>query len=167
MRLGQKPGHRVELDDIDRKIITLLQEDGRRPASDIARLIGTSVQTVSNRVERLVDNAVIDVMAILNPPSIGRDKDAIVCVRVRQGCLESVGDQLANLRCVSYVGFLAGSFDIMLEIYVEDDEHLFRFLAHDLAGIEGIEATETWTVLHTRKYNHAWENPLVPDAGTS
>jgi Lrp/AsnC family transcriptional regulator for asnA, asnC and gidA len=166
VRLGQKPGHRVELDDVDRKIIALLQEDGRRPASDIARLIGTSVQTVSNRVERLLDNAVIDVMAILNPPSIGYEKDAIICLRVRQGLLESVGDQLANLDHVSYVGFLTGSFDIMIEVYIEDDEHLFRFLAEDLARIDGIEGTETSTVLHTRKYNYAWENPLAPIAGT-
>ena len=63
---------------------------------------------------------------------------------------------------VSYVGVLAGSFDMMVEVYVQDDEHLFRFLSDDLSRIEGIEATETWAVLHTMKYNYAWSNPIVP-----
>lgn len=161
MRLGQYPGAHAELDDVDRSIISLLQEDGRRPAAEIARLIGTSVQTVRNRVERLVKNAVIDVMAILNPPAIGYRKDAIICLRVRQGCLMSVGEKLAMLEEVSYVGFLAGSFDVMIEVYVQDDEHLFRFIAEDLSRIDGIEATETWSVMHTLKYNYAWANPMV------
>jgi Lrp/AsnC family transcriptional regulator for asnA, asnC and gidA len=167
MRLGHKPGHHVELDDIDRKVIALLQEDGRRPATDIARLIGISVQTVSNRIERLVDNEVFDVMAILNPSSIGYEKDAIICVRVRQGFLRSVGERLAALDQVSYVGFLTGSFDIMIELYIRDDEQLFRFVSDELPRIDGIEATETWAVLHTLKYNYAWENPLVPVPQTS
>lgn len=162
MRIGVVSGRQVELDDIDRRIITLLQEDGRRPASDIARLIGLSVQTVSNRIERLVENAVIDVMAIMNPSAVGCRKDAIICLRVRQGWLKSVGEKLAELDEVSYVGVLAGSFDLMVEVYVQDDEHLFRFLSDDLSRIEGIEAAETWAVLHTMKYNFAWSNPTVP-----
>jgi len=162
MRLGHRLGRHVELDDIDRKVIALLQEDGRRPAADIARLIGVSVQTVGNRIERLVENEVFDVMAILNPSSIGYEKDAIICLRVRQGFLRSVGDRLAALDQVSYVGFLTGSFDIMIELYIQDDEHLFRFVSDELPRIDGIEETATWTVLHTLKHNYAWENPLVP-----
>ena len=98
MRLGHKVARHAELDDVDRRIITLLQEDGRRPATDIARLIGLSVQTVSNRIERLVENAVIDVMAIINPSAVGYRKDAIICLSVRQGWLKSVGEELARAR---------------------------------------------------------------------
>ena len=162
MRLGHKAARHAELDDTDRRIISLLQEDGRRPAADIARLIGTSVQTVSNRIERLVESAVIDVMAILNPPAIGYEKDAIISLSVRQGYVQSVGEALARLESVSYVGYLTGNFDIMIEVYVRDDEDLFRFLSQELPLIEGIEATQTSTVLHTLKYNYAWENPIVP-----
>ena len=160
MRIGQKPGHHVELDDVDRKIVAALQEDGRRPAAEIARSIGTSTQTVANRIERLVQNMVLDVMGILNPPSMGYEKDAIICLRVRQGYLKSVGDRLADLDCVSYVGFVSGSWDMMIEVYVEDDAHLFHFLSEDLSKIQEITATETWTVLQTRKFNYAWSNPL-------
>jgi len=160
MRVGQKPHHRVELDDIDRSIVAALQEDGRRSAAEIARSVGTSTQTITNRMDRLIQNAVIDVMAILNPPSVGYEKDAIICLRVRQGFLKSVGDRLAEIDCVSYVGFLSGGWDIMIEVYVEDDAQLFHFLSEELAKIEEITATETWTVLRTRKYNYAWSNPI-------
>ncbi len=160
----------MELDDVDRKIVAALQEDGRRPAAEIARSIGTSTQTVANRIERLVHNMVLDVMGILNPPSVGYEKDAIICLRVRQGYLKSVGDRLADLDCVSYVGFVSGSWDIMIEVYVEDDAHLFHFLSEDLSKIQEITATETWAVLQTRKFNYAWSNPLGPSearTGTS
>ena len=161
MRVGSKPTRHYELDEIDRKIIALLQEEGRRSAADMARIIGTSVQTVANRIDRLVANEVIDVMAILNPPSIGWEKDAIICMRVRQGFLRSVGDRLADLQCVSYVGYLTGSFDMMIEVYVRDDEDLFRFITEELSQVKEIEATEVWTVLHTGKYNYAWSNPVT------
>jgi Lrp/AsnC family transcriptional regulator, regulator for asnA, asnC and gidA len=167
MRVGQKPTQHLELDETDRKIVALLQEDGRRPAADIARIIGTSVQTVTNRIDRLVESAVIDVMAILNPPSIGWQKDALICMRVRQGFLRSVGDRLAELECVSYVGFLTGSFDLMIEVYVRDDEDLFRFMTEELSQVKEIEATEVWTVLHTGKYNYAWSNPVAEVNGDS
>ncbi len=160
MRIGQKPRRHIELDEIDRRIISLLQQDGRRTHADMARFVGTSTQTIRNRLDRLVDGGVIDVMAIVNPASIGFGKDALIVLRVRQGRLRSVGDQLTALEHVSYVGFMSGEFDIMIEVYVRDDEHLFRFLTEDLARISDIESAHVWTVLHTQKYNYAWANPF-------
>jgi DNA-binding Lrp family transcriptional regulator len=61
---------------------------------------------------------------------------------------------------VSYVGFISGEFDVLIEVYVRDDEHLFRFLTEDLARISDIESSHVWAVLHTQKYNYAWANPF-------
>lgn len=162
MRVGQEPTRPVELDDVDRLIIRLLQDDGRRSNADMARVVGTSEQTVKNRIDKLVGYGVVDVMAILNPRAVGYAKDAIICLRVKQGHLTDVSDRLALMECVSYVGILTGSFDIMIEVMLRDDDHLLQFITEELQCIEGIESSETWTVLHTKKFNYAWENPLVP-----
>ena len=156
MRVGQKPNQPAELDDVDQAIISLLQEDGRRSSSEMARIVGTSEQTVRNRIDRMMANKVFDVMAILNPAAVGYAKDVIVCLRVRPDRKREIGYELARMENVSYVGFLSGSYDIMIEVVLRDDEHLFHFLTDELTEIDGIERTETWTVLHTQKYAHAW-----------
>jgi Lrp/AsnC family transcriptional regulator, regulator for asnA, asnC and gidA len=125
----------------------------------MARLIETSVQTIRNRIDRMTEAGVFTVRAILNPPGLGFDRDAIMGLRVRQGCLKSVADKLSALENVSYVGFIAGGFDLMIEVYVRDDEHLFHFLTEELAAIKEIEGTEVWTVLRTQKFNYGWANP--------
>lgn len=162
MRLGQAPTGPFQLDDVDHLIIRLLQDDGRRSSADMARIVGTSEQTVRNRIDKLVSSGVVDIMAILNPAAVGHSKDAIICLRVKQGYLTRVSDALTLKECVAYVGVLTGSFDIMIEVMLRDDEHLLRFITEELQLIEGIESSETWTVLRTKKYNYAWENPLVP-----
>jgi Lrp/AsnC family transcriptional regulator for asnA, asnC and gidA len=161
MRVGQEPAGPVELDDVDRLIIRLLQDDGRRSNADMARVVGTSEQTVRNRIDKLVGNGVIDVMAILNPRAVGYAKDAIICLRVKQGHLVEVSDKLAMMDCVAYVGVLTGSFDIMIETMLRDDEHLLQFITEELQQLEGIESSETWTVLRTKKFNYAWESEAV------
>jgi Lrp/AsnC family transcriptional regulator for asnA, asnC and gidA len=153
MRRGQEPPRPIELDDVDRLIIRLLRDDGRRSNADMARIVGTSEQTVRNRIEKLVENSVVHVMAILNPRAVGYAKDAIACLRVRQGFVHEVGDGLATKECVSYVGFLTGSFDIMVQVPPRDDENVFRFLTEELQEIKEIESSETWTVLRTLKFN--------------
>jgi Lrp/AsnC family transcriptional regulator for asnA, asnC and gidA len=156
VRVSTSPARYCDLDQVDRKIIVLLQEDGRRPAAEIARIVGISVQTVTNRIGRLVGNAVVDVMAVLNPVSIGLEKDAIICMRVNQGSLRSVAERLAELEFVSYVGYVTGSFNLMIEVYVRDDGDLLRFIADELSQITEIRDTEVWTVLEVRKDSHAW-----------
>ena len=156
MRVGQKPDQPFKLDGIDYAIIRQLQENGRRSSSEIARIVGTSEQTVRNRIDRMMAGKVFDVMAILNPAAIGFAKDVVVCLRVRLDRRREIGYELARMENVSYVGFLSGSYDIMIEVVLRDDEHLFDFLSEELTKIEGIEQTETWTVLHTHKYAHAW-----------
>ena len=161
MRVGQEPAGPVELDNVDRLIIRLLQDDGRRTHADMARVVGTSEQTVRNRIDKLIGNGVIDVMAILNPRAVGFTKDAIICLRVKQGYLVEVSDKLALMDCVAYVGLLTGSFDIMVEAMLRDDEHLLQFITEEMQQLEGIESSETWTVLRTKKFNYAWEHAVV------
>jgi Lrp/AsnC family transcriptional regulator for asnA, asnC and gidA len=162
--IGQKPNQAMQLDTIDEAIVRLLQEDGRRPVSEMARLVGVAEQTVRNRVERMISNNVFDVMAILNPAAVGFTKDVLINLRVRPDRVLEIGDALAAMDNVSYVGFLSGSYDLMIEVVLRDDEELFRFITVDLYQIDGIQQAETWTVLHTRKWAHGWARPL-PENG--
>jgi Lrp/AsnC family transcriptional regulator, regulator for asnA, asnC and gidA len=165
MSRGQKPPDRIDLDELDQQIISLLQQDGRRSHADMARTVGKSIQTVRNRIDRLVAAGVIELMAVLNPPALGLEREVVIGLRVKQGCLKTVGDRLAAMEMVSYVAFLAGSVDILIEVLLRDDEDLFHFLRDVLGGIDEILGSETWTVLHTQKYNHAWANPLSGSPG--
>src|ERR1700691_5767210 len=104
------------LDQLDRAIIRLLQEDGRRSNADIARLVSESEQTVKNRIEKLITNATISVRAFVNNEKLGLHRDAVICLRVKQGALKQVGKKLAALDFVSYVGYVLGRHDIMIEV---------------------------------------------------
>jgi Lrp/AsnC family transcriptional regulator for asnA, asnC and gidA len=151
----------VKLDDIDREIMRLLRHDGRAKYSAIAREIGVSEPTVRKRVDRLRERGAIYISARVNPAPIGFPVDAMIGIRVERGKTREVGDVLAAMEHVSYVGYLTGSLDILIEAFLPDTEGLFKFLNEDLDAIDGIAYTETWHVLRTEKFNYMWEGENV------
>jgi Lrp/AsnC family transcriptional regulator, regulator for asnA, asnC and gidA len=160
------------LDQLDRAIIRLLQEDGRRSNADIARLVAASEQTVKNRIEKLITNATISVRAFVNNEKLGLHRDAVICLRVKQGALKQVGKKLAALDFVSYVGYVLGRHDIMIEVVVANDEQLYKVISEDLQAITEIDSIETWTVMRIEKSNFSWATQLFrttpePDASNS
>jgi len=158
----------VELDDLDRRIIKLLRHDGRLAYAQIARTVGVSEPTARKRVERLFHVGAIVTMARMNPAPIGFPIDTMIGVRVQRGRVQEVGQALAAMENVSYVAYLAGSYDIMIEAYLSDTEGVFRFLNDDLRQIDGITHAETWHVLRTEKFFYNWEGEDVGlDAGAS
>jgi Lrp/AsnC family transcriptional regulator, regulator for asnA, asnC and gidA len=149
-----------QLDQLDRAIIRLLQEDGRRSNADIARLVSASEQTIKNRIERLITNATISVRAFVNNEKLGLHRDAVICLRVKQGALKQVGKKLAALDFVSYVGYVLGRHDIMIEVVVANDEQLYKVISEDLQAITEIDSMETWTVMRIEKSNFSWATQL-------
>ena len=153
-----------DFDDVDRQILRLLGEDGRRPNADIARLIGVSEPTVRKRLDRMIDNGALKILPVLNAAATGYPVDAIIGIRVRTGSLRDVGPQLAAMDHVAYVGYVTGAYDILIEVLLRDDQHLFDFLAEGLEHIDGIVSAETFRVLGTEKFTYNWEIPAVdPD----
>lgn len=148
-----------DFDQVDREILRLLGEDGRRPNADIARLIGVSEPTVRKRLDRMVESGVLKILPVLNPSVTGYPVDAIIGVRVRSGFLREVGAQLAAMSHVAYVGYVTGAYDIFIEVLLRDEEHLFDFLAEDLGHIDGIVSTDTYRVLSTEKFIYNWDIP--------
>lgn len=150
-----------DFDDVDRQILRLLGEDGRRPNADIARLIGVSEPTVRKRLDRMIDSGALKILPVLSAPATGYPVDAIIGIRVRSGTLREVGPQLAAMDHVAYVGYVTGAYDILIEVLLRDDQHLFDFLADGLEHIDGIVSAETFRVLSTEKFIYNWEIPAI------
>jgi Lrp/AsnC family transcriptional regulator for asnA, asnC and gidA len=161
VRAGQAPFGTVAMDDLDRRIVRLLRPNARRSYASIARALGVSEPTARNRVDRLIAKGAILPMARVNPTAIGFPVDAMVGIRVNRGYGKGVGARLAQMENVSYVGYTTGTFDLLIEVHLADNEALYRFLNEDLEEIEGIAHTETWHILRVEKVNFEWEGESV------
>jgi Lrp/AsnC family transcriptional regulator, regulator for asnA, asnC and gidA len=155
----------VVLDDVSRSIIEQLQEDGRRSYARIAAAVGLSEAAVRQRVQRLLDAGVMQIVAVTDPMQVGFPRQAMVGVRTT-GDVRGTADSLTALPEVDYVVVTAGSFDALVEIVCEDDEHLLDTVAR-IRAVDGVETTETFVYLGLRKQTYAWgtrrtDRPLSP-----
>lgn len=148
-----------DLDEADIAIVRLLQAHGRTPNAHIARELGLSEATIRKRIERLFQDEVIKVTAVLNPRKTGYATDVLIGIRVEPGTLLEVGEVLAAMDEVVYLGYVTGRFDILVEMLFRDDEALFNFIERELPSIGGVVSTETSHVLRTGKINYDWELP--------
>ena len=145
----------VVLDDVSRAIIEQHQQDGRRSYARIAAAVGLSEAADRQRVQRLLDAGVMQIVAVTDPMQVGFPRQAMVGVRA-QGDVRATADLLAALPEVDYVVVTAGSFDVLIEIVCEDDEHLLELISDRIRAIEGVAATETFMYLRLRKQTYSW-----------
>ena len=143
------------LDEISKKIIEQLQEDGRRPYGTIGQAVGLSESAVRQRVQRLLDAGVMQIVAVTDPLQVGFPRQALIGVRI-DGETESVADALAEIDEVDYVVMTAGSFDILVEVVCEDDDHLLDLLSRRIRRIPGVRSTESFVYLRLRKQTYGW-----------
>ena len=115
------------LDDVAKQIIEQLQEDGRRPYASIGKAVGLSEAAVRQRVQRLLDAGVMQIVAVTDPLQLGFPRQAMIGVRT-PGDLEEIADRLAELDEVDYVVITAGSFDLLTEVVCRNDDHLLEIL---------------------------------------
>jgi len=138
----------IELDDIDRKMIDALREDGRRTAPMLAQLIGVGRATAYHRFDRLVDNAVITgFSARVDASAVGWTISALVLVNVRQGLWRDLRDELSALPGVQWLGVATGRFDFVLLVRADSLEHLRDVALYELQQIEGVRSAETVVLL--------------------
>ena len=143
------------LDDVSKAIIEELQQDGRRSYAAIGKVVGLSEAAVRQRVQRLIDHGVMQVVAVTDPLELGFARQAMVGIRVT-GELEPVADALVAMDEVDYVVVVAGSFDLLVEVVAESDEHLLQLISGKIRTIEGVVATETFMYLKLRKQTYSW-----------
>jgi len=143
------------LDDVSKGIIEQLQQDGRRSYAAIGKVVGLSEAAVRQRVQRLVDSGVMQVVAVTDPLELGFARQAMVGIRVN-GPLEPVADALAELPEVDYVVITAGSYDVLAELVCESDDHLLSLISGKIRTIDGVVSTETFMYLQLRKQTYSW-----------
>ena len=145
----------VDLDDADKSLVELLQRDGRLPYTRLAAEIGLSEAAVRQRVNRLIENKVVQIVAVTDPLTLGFSRQAMVGVKI-EGDIIAVSDALALISEVDYVVCTSGSFDLLFELGCEDDEHLLTVLNDRVRTIPGVRSTETFMYLRLRKQTYAW-----------
>ena len=153
----------VPLDPIDRRIVAALQHDGRRPFTRIAADLGLSEAAVRQRVARLQDSGVMQIVAVADPAVLGFKAIAMVGISVDGRSRTRVAEAVRRLPEVSYLVLTAGSYDLLAEVICVDNDHLLRLLSEDLAGIEGVRATDTFVYLKLVKEAYTWS--LAENAG--
>ncbi|MCP2246603.1 Lrp/AsnC family transcriptional regulator [Lentzea aerocolonigenes] len=143
------------IDDVSKAIIEQLQEDGRRPYAAIGKAVGLSEAAVRQRVQRLSDAGVIQIVAVTDPLQVGMFRQALVAVNV-QGPIEPVADALAEIDEVAYVVVCAGRFDVLCEVVCEDDNALLELISHRVRTLPGVADTELLVYLSLRKQSYQW-----------
>lgn len=145
----------THLDDVSKAIVALLQKDGRRAYASIGKEVGLSEAAVRQRVQRLVEAGVMEIVAVTDPLQLGFARQAMIGVRVH-GPLEPVADAIAALDRVDYVVITAGTFDLLVEAVCESDEALLDLISNSIRSITGVESTETFMYLQLRKQTYSW-----------
>lgn len=153
--LGGRASAEPLLDDVNKAIIEQLQQDGRRSYAAMAAAVGLSEAAVRQRVQRLLDAGIMQIVAVTDPLRVGFKRQAMIGVRVT-GDTRVVADALAVLPEVDYVVITAGSFDLLLEIVAEDDEHLISLVNDHIRALPQVRETETFVYLRLVKQTYTW-----------
>lgn len=139
------------MDKIDLDLIAILQKDGRTPFTEIAKRLNISEGTVRNRLSRLQEQKVLQVVGMVDPYTLGFDAPAMIGVSVDPPKLERAAELIATFPEVSYLVMVSGEFDMMIEVMCKDRESLATFLNQKLRQVPGITRTQTYLILRTYK----------------
>jgi len=144
----------TQIDDTDRAIIEELQRDGRTPYTRLGAAVGLSEAAARQRVQRLVDSGVMQVVAVTNPLASGYRRMAMVGVRT-EGPTDDIAKALQAMTAIDYLVVSAGSFDLMAEVVVADDGALLD-LTNRIRAVPGVRSTETFIYLDLVKQTFTW-----------
>jgi Lrp/AsnC family transcriptional regulator for asnA, asnC and gidA len=158
LRASNRPSEKP-YDELDRQIIALLQEDGRRPNTELAQVLGVTETTVRKRIGRMVSENLIKVVAVPSPEVVGMTMSAIVGINVAMNALDDVAGALEALPQTRYVGYSTGPYDLIIEVVFRSHEELLELLSKRLSRIPGITKTDTSVILKVTKFAYEWEVP--------
>ena len=145
----------VQLDDVSKAIIEQLQADGRRSYADVGKAVGLSEAAVRQRVQRLTESGVMQIVAVTDPMQLGFTTQAMIGIRTA-GDTRILAARLAEIPEIDYVVLTAGSYDVMAEVVCETDEELLELLNTRIRVIEGVQSTETFVYLKLQKQFYNW-----------
>ncbi|WP_242901456.1 Lrp/AsnC family transcriptional regulator [Actinomadura terrae] len=144
----------VPLDATAKHIIEQLQQDGRRSYAAIGKAVGLSEAAVRQRVQKLLDAGVMQIVGVTDPLMLGFSRRLMVGVRC-EGDLERIADELAAVEEIDHVVITAGSLDILVELVCEDDDRVLELLGR-IRAVPGVVSTESFVYLRLRKQSYTW-----------
>lgn len=142
------------MDDLDIAILSLLQRDGRKPYTEIAQTLGVSEGTVRNRVYRLLEEQVIQIVGQVDTDHLGFNAPAIMGVKIQPAEVETAAEIISSYDEVSYLLMVSGDYDLIVEVMCKDREHLSRFLNQKLRKVTGVQNINTFLILKTLKADY-------------
>ncbi len=146
----------IQIDDIDRRIIAALKENGRTPFSQIAEELGVSPGMIRQRVHRLIEHGVMQIVAVTNPILMGFHTVALIGIKADGRRLREIAQHIAEFDEVIYLVLTTGTYDILVEVVCRDNAHLLEFLTDRLHTVEGVRDTETFVYLDIVKEVYTW-----------
>lgn len=147
------------LDATDREIVRVLQKNGRTPNTEIARALDLTETTIRKRIARLIEEDLVNIVAVPTPRAVGMTTSAIIGVSVQLGDLDMVSRQLSSYSEVRYLGLSTGRYDIIIEAFFNDTEHLLSFVSDKLGALPEVTDVETSIILRVDKFSYEWELP--------
>jgi Lrp/AsnC family transcriptional regulator for asnA, asnC and gidA len=152
---GSNRSNGAALDDVSKAIIEQLQADGRRPYAAIGKAVGLSEAAVRQRVQRLLDAGVMQIVAVTDPLQVGFPRQAMIGITC-EGDVEAVASKIADMAEVDYVVITAGGFDILAEVVCEDDDHLLDLVSKRIRSVPSVRSTESFVYLKLQKQLYNW-----------
>jgi len=140
---------------VSKAIVEQLQQDGRRSYADIGKHVGLSEAAVRQRVQRLTETGVMQIVAVTDPMQLGFYRQAMIGIRV-SGDVRELADRLAALPAIDYVVLTAGTFDLLVEVVCENDDDLIELLNAEIRILPGVVSTDTFVYLKLRKQFYNW-----------
>ena len=144
---------KAQLDSVERQIISLLQEDGRKTTAEMARLISVAEPTVRRKLTRLLQEEIIKVRAVSDPARLGFSAPAFIGLDVDRARIEAVAEKLCTYPMVEDVVILTGPYDILIRAAFESTTELYEFVLHELGTVEGIRDTHSFLVMRNLKFS--------------
>jgi Lrp/AsnC family transcriptional regulator for asnA, asnC and gidA len=144
-----------QLDEVSKQIIEQLQHDGRKSYSEIGKVVGLSEAAVRQRVQKLTESGVMQVVAVTDPMRLGFKRQAMVGIKC-SGDVEATAQALSDISAVDYVVMTAGGFDILVEVVCEDDDDLIHLLNSKIRILPGVVSAETFVYLRLHKQFYNW-----------
>lgn len=155
VKRSRKGGSQFELDEADRLIVKQLQKNGRSTYTKLGEAAGLSEAAARQRVQRLLDAKVVQVVAATDPAAFGFRMMATIGLHV-EGDLMAVADAVAAIPEIDFVVITSGSFDILVEVVCHDDRHLLSLLNDGIRSIPGVRSAETFIHLRLHKQTYPW-----------
>jgi Lrp/AsnC family transcriptional regulator for asnA, asnC and gidA len=145
-----------DVSELDKRIIEHLQQDGRKPFTQIALELGVSEAAVRARTNRLTERGILQIVGVTDPLKLGFQQWAMIGVKCEAALLIEVAEEIAAFPETDYVVVTAGTYDILVECVAEDNEALLQFLSERLRKIKGVRETETFVYLRLMKQSYQW-----------